>query len=128
MQVFGAVLVYEKRALNNYRQRAAQQPALFQADSSTTAQAVAEQGTDAPASSPTSDLTLDLPAPANALVEARYGALAPEELTAYRRRVEEEIKAKVGDRFDWLWDEAVREATIKANILKLIAEKEDLAG
>jgi hypothetical protein len=124
MQVFGAVLVYEKRALNSYRKREAQQSELFQASSSTT-EATTEQGSGADLQP--SDITVDLPVLGNALAEARYAALAPEELADYRRRVEEEIKALVGDRFDWLWDEAVREATIKANILKLITEAENLA-
>ena len=118
MQVFGAVLVYEKRALNSYRQRETQQRGLFQSAPPATLPVTTEQG---------SDISINLSAPANALAEVRYAALSPEELADYRRSVEEEIKAKVGDRFDWLWDEAVREATIKANILKLIAEKEDLA-
>lgn len=114
MQVFGAVLVYEKRALNSYRQREMQQRDLFQAEPTP------------PAMGQGSDLAIDLPVQANALPEARYAALTPAELAAYRQSVEEEIKAKVGDRFDWLWDETVREGTIKANILKLIAEKENL--
>jgi hypothetical protein len=118
MQVFGAVLVYEKRALNSYRQREMQQRGLFQSAPPTTSPVTTEQG---------SDLSIDLSASASALAEARYAALEPEQLAAYRQSVEEEIKAKVGDRFDWLWDEAVREATIKANILKIIAEKEHLA-
>ena len=123
MQVFGAVLVYEKRALNSYRKREAQQSELFQVSTESTA----GQGSGTPADLQPSDITIDLPMLGNALVEARYAALSQEELADYRRRVEEEIKAVVGDRFDWLWDEAVREATIKANIMKLIAEKENLA-
>lgn len=125
MQVFGAVLVYEKRALNSYRQRVAKQPVLFQSLPTETETATG-QGSGEPATAQPNYLTTDLLAPGNMLAEARYAALTPAELAAYRQRVEGEIKAKVGDRFDWLWDEAVREATIKVSILKLIAEKENL--
>lgn len=120
MQVFGAVLVYEKRALNSFRKQEAQQSELFQAPTETTT------GQGSGADLQPSEITAELPPLGNTLAEARYAALTAEEMADYRGRVEEEIKAVVGDRFDWLWDEAVREATIKANIIKLIAETESL--
>ncbi len=122
MQVFGAVLVFEKRALNSFRKRqSAEQPELFE---------VPEQGIEP------YETTLDTPrqpALKYALVEdpdpaeQLYAILDPAEREAYRQRVEAKIKAKVGERFDWLWDESVRETTLKANILRLIADEKLLS-
>lgn len=120
MQVFGAVLVYEKRALKAFRGPAPEQPTLFlQAETATvTAGELTATNTLGESWDGAADLTSE--------VEARYASLSPEVLRTYRQRVEEEIKAKVGDKFDWLWDEGVREATIKANIFRLIQEEESL--
>ncbi|MBI1766484.1 MAG: hypothetical protein HYR56_34185 [Acidobacteria bacterium] len=122
MQVFGAVLVYEKRAMSRFRKRTdTAQAELF---------AAAEQGSERP------EMISDMAQSAAlkyALVEAPdpieelYATLDPAERAAYRQRVEGEIKAKVGERFDWLWDESVREATLKANILRLIADEKLLS-
>lgn len=122
MQVFGAVLVYEKRGISLYRKRqSVERPELFE---------VPEQGTETPASKPNST---DATALKYALVEdldpaeQLYACLNPDEREAYRQRVAENIKAKVGERFDWLWDESVRETTLKANILRLIADEKLLS-
>lgn len=122
MQVFGAVLVFEKRAISSFRKRQpAEQPELFE---------VPEQGIAVTDSTSTKAQQLSLkyalvedPDPA----EQVYAALDPAEREAYRQRVEEKIKAKVGERFDWLWDESVRETTLKANILRLIADEKLLS-
>lgn len=118
MQVFGAVLVYEKRGLSQYhKNHQVERPELFE---------LPEQGSVSQTSkpNPTSQATLkyalvEEPNPAEDL----YAKLAPAEREAYRLRAEEDIKAKVGERFDWLWDESVREITLKANILRLIADE-----
>lgn len=122
MQVFGAVLVYEKRGINLYhKSQPVERPELFE---------IPGQETLTPASQ--SDLTsqtslkyalVEDPNPAEDL----YARLDPNERESYRLRAEENIKAKVGERFDWLWDESVRETTLKANILRLIADEKLLA-
>lgn len=122
MQVFGAVLVFEKRATSILRRRqTVEQPELFE---------VPEQGVVETDSNPNNASKTSLkyalvedPDPAEQL----YETLDPVERAAYRQRVEEQIKAKVGERFDWLWDESVRETTLKANILRLIADEKLLS-
>jgi hypothetical protein len=121
MQVFGAVLVYEKRALSRYRKLSAAQPKLEHGEP-LQAKTKQERSETAPLLPQTESLELQTKA------QQRYEALPPAVLQAYRQRVEEQIKARVGERFDWMWDEGVREATIKANILRLIVEEEDLLG
>lgn len=122
MQVFGAVLVYEKRGINTYRKRQpVEQPELFEVPE-------VQSTDDRLKTNPSNPATLKYalvedPDPAETL----YESLHPEEREAYRQRVEENIKAKVGERFDWLWDESVRETTLKANILRLIADEKLLS-
>lgn len=112
MQVFGAVLVYEKRALASFHKQAvAAQPELFE---------LPEEG------SPVQPLLKYALVEELDPAEQHFSNLSEEEQSAYRQRVEAEIKAKIGERFEWLWDESVREATLKANILKLIAEEKSL--
>jgi hypothetical protein len=122
MQVFGAVLVYEKRGSKLYRKRQPQEQAeLFEN---------AGEGTDSQESNANKigqsaakyELAEEFD-PAQQL----YESLGPDEREAYRQKVEEDIKAKVGERFDWLWDESVRETTLKANILRLIADEKLLS-
>jgi hypothetical protein len=118
MQVFGAVMVYEKRGISRYhKSNQVECPELFE---------LPEQGTvlTEPRSNLTAQTSLkyalvEEPHPAEDL----YAKLDPNEREAYRLRAEENIKAKVGERFDWLWDESVRETTLKANILRLIADE-----
>jgi hypothetical protein len=107
MQVFGATLVFEQRALQHFARRQVEHSGaadLGQGSEPSSASVIGEQA---------------------ALAEARYQNLTAAELEAYRARVEAEIRTRVGDRFEWLWDETVREATVKANILKMLGE--DLA-
>lgn len=121
MQVFGAVLVYEKRALSNFRKMQEMQPNLF-GNEGQGSKAGKQAKTESAEPSIKYALVED-PDPAEEL----YALLDPAERAAYRERVEGEIKAKVGERFDWLWDESVREVTLKANILRLIADEKLLS-
>jgi hypothetical protein len=126
MQVFGAVLVYEKRALQTYRKQPAGQQELFlpasQPPQTLDGQSASADPQTQKPEMPEKPERNDLLAKA----EERYRNLPAAMLQAYRERVAEEIKAKVGEKFEWLWDEGVREATIKANVLRLIVEEEDL--
>lgn len=52
--------------------------------------------------------------------KAQYAALPPEQQQAYREKAEAVIRAGVGDKYDWLWDEKTRARTLQANIQKLV--------
>ena len=61
----------------------------------------------------------------DARVEAELTAMPIEEAARMREEIVEEVRAKVGDKYDWLWDEETRRSTVNARMRSKVAEQLD---